>query len=158
MHSKMVVIGCDNAAVDLKEIISKYALSLGYKLEDVGCFTSEDATYYPYIAEKLCKEIEKSHFEKEGILICGTGIGMAITANKHPGIRAAVCHDNYSAERAKLSNNCNVVCMGARFIGPESAKKIIKEWLSLEFVDGNSTPKVEAIKEIEAEYFNGFQR
>jgi ribose 5-phosphate isomerase B len=102
--------------------VSKYVLSLGYRLEDVGCFTSEDATLYPYIAAKLCKEIEKSHFEKEGILICGTGIGMAITVNKNLGIRAALSHDNYSAERSKLSNNCNVVCLGSRVIGPELAK------------------------------------
>lgn len=152
MYQNKIVIGCDNAAVELKKAVAEYVSSLGYQLEDVGCFGSEDTTYYPYIAEKLCKEIEKSNYEKEGILLCGTGIGMAITANKHPGIRAAVCHDNYSAERAKLSNNCNVACMGARIIGPESAKKIIKEWLALEFVEGNSTPKVEAIKKIEAKH------
>ena len=77
---------------------------------------------------------------------------MAITANKFPGIRAAVCHDSYSAERAKLSNNANVLCMGARVIGPELAKQLVAEWLSLKFRDGSSTPKVEAIQEIEARH------
>lgn len=146
---KTIVIGCDNAAVELKDTISEYVKELGYPVEDVGCFTEEDEIYYPYIAQKVCKAIEQSGFEKEGILICGTGIGMAMTANKCPGIRAAVCHDNFSAERAKLSNNGNVLCMGARVIGAELAKKIAKEWLELSFADGSSTPKVQSIMEIE---------
>jgi len=153
MSKKTIVIGCDNAAVNLKNIIKNYVESLGYPVEDVGCFSSDDPTYYPYVAKKLCDEIIASNYEKEGILICGTGIGMAMTANKCPGIRAAVCHDNFSAERAKLSNDGNVLCMGERVIGPELAKKITKEWLSLEFVDGSSTPKVAAIKEVEAGNF-----
>ena len=153
MSKKTIVIGCDNAAVNLKNIIKNYVESLGHPVEDVGCFSSDDPTYYPYVAKKLCDEIIASNYEKEGILICGTGIGMAMTANKCPGIRAAVCHDNFSAERAKLSNDGNVLCMGERVIGPELAKKITKEWLSLEFVDGSSTPKVAAIKEVEAGNF-----
>ena len=153
MSKKTIVIGCDNAAVNLKNIIKNYVESLGYPVEDVGCFSSDDPTYYPYVAKKLCDEIIASNYEKEGILICGTGIGMAMTANKCPGIRAAVCHDKFSAERAKLSNDGNVLCMGERVIGPELAKKITKEWLSLEFVDGSSTPKVAAIKEVEAGNF-----
>ncbi len=76
---------------------------------------------------------------------------MAMTANKFKGIRAAVCHDNYSAERSILSNNANVLCMGARVVGHELAKKITGEWIGLEFVDGSSTPKVQAIRNIESE-------
>ena len=142
------MIGSDNAAFDMKEMLKKYLSQKGYVLEDVGCSSEQDATYYPYIAERLCQVLQESSFTKEGILICGTGIGMAITANKFPGIRAAVCHDSYSAERAKLSNNANVLCMGARVIGPELAKQLVAEWLSLKFRDGSSTPKVEAIQEI----------
>ena len=153
MSKKSIVIGCDNAAVNLKNIIKEFVESLGYPIEDVGCFSSDDPTYYPYIAKKVCDAIKDSGYTKEGILICGTGIGMAMTANKCPGIRAAVCHDNFSAERAKLSNNGNVLCMGERVIGAELAKKITKEWLSLEFKDGSSTPKVAAIIEIEKENF-----
>ena len=153
MSKKDIVIGCDNAAVTLKNTIKEFVESLGYNVEDIGCYSSDDPTYYPYVAQKLCKKIQESNFEKEGILICGTGIGMAMTANKCQGIRAAVCHDNFSAERAKLSNNGNVLCMGERVIGPELAKKITKEWLSLEFKDGSSTPKVAAIMEVEAENF-----
>ncbi len=153
MAKKTIVIGCDNAAVSLKDEIKQYIESLGYPVEDQGCFSSKDETYYPYIAQKVCNSIMESGYRKEGVLICGTGIGMAMTANKCPGIRAAVCHDNYSAERAKLSNDGNVLCMGARVVGPELAKKIAAEWLGLEFADGSSTPKVQAIKEIEKENF-----
>ena len=147
-----LVIGSDNAAFGMKEMLKKFLAEKGYELEDVGCSGEQDATYYPYIAERVCRALQESGFRKEGILLCGTGIGMAMTANKFPGIRAAVCHDSYSAERAKLSNNANVLCMGARVIGPELAKQLAAEWLSLEFRDGPSTPKVEAIREIEARH------
>jgi len=147
---KTIVIGCDNAAVQLKDEIIKLLKSLGVTVENVGCDSSDDPTMYPYVAEKVCNKIIESDYQKEGILVCGTGIGMSMTANKFKGIRAAVCHDAYSAERSKLSNNGNVLCMGERVIGVELAKKIVKEWLSLEFADGSSTPKVNAIIEIES--------
>ncbi len=148
-----LIIGCDNAAVELKDLLKKHLEEKGYKVEEVGPKTSDDDTYYPLVAEELSKKIQESNFEKRGILICGTGIGMAMTANKCKGIRAAVCHDNYSAERSVLSNNGNVLCMGARVIGPELAKKIVDEWITLEFKDGSSTPKVDAIKDIENRNF-----
>jgi len=148
-----IVIGCDNAAVELKDIIKEHLEAKGIKVEDVGVMTPEDQTYYPLVAEKLCEEVQASNFEKRGILICGTGIGMAMTANKCKGIRAAVCHDNFSAERSVLSNNGNVLCMGARVIGKELAKKIVDEWVTLEFKDGSSTPKVDAIIDIENKNF-----
>jgi ribose 5-phosphate isomerase B len=153
MDKKTIVIGCDNAAVSLKNTIKSYVESLGFQVEDIGCFASDDPTVYPAVAEKVSEKIQQSDFVKDGILICGTGIGMAMSANKCKGIRAAVCHDNFSAERAKLSNDANVLCMGERVIGPELAKKITKEWLSLSFVDGSSTPKVDAMKEIERHNF-----
>lgn len=153
MDKKTIVIGCDNAAVSLKDTIKDYVEKLGYSVEDVGCFAKEDETVYPLVAKKVCDTLADSDFEKEGILICGTGIGMAMSANKCKGIRAAVCHDNFSAERAKLSNDANVLCMGERVIGQELAKKITKEWLELHFVDSPSTPKVNAIKEIEKDNF-----
>lgn len=146
---RTIVIGCDNAAVNLKNQLILFMKQKGIEVEDVGCDSSEDLTYYPYIAEKVCKKIIESNYEKHGVLICGTGLGMAMTANKFKGIRAGVCHDPYSAERLKLSNNGNVFCMGARIIGVELAKKILGEWLGLEFVNSSSTPKVEAITVIE---------
>lgn len=150
--NKTIVIGCDNAAVHMKNELKEFILKNGYTVEDMGCNSSEDSTYYPYIAEKVCHNIIDSDFNKEGVLICGTGLGMAMTANKFPGIRAGVCHDIFSGERLKLSNNGNIICFGERVIGIELAKKILKEWLSLEFKDGSSTPKVAAIMEIEKKY------
>ncbi len=147
---KTVVVGCDNAAVSLKNILINHLKDQGVVVEDMGCETSEDPTYYPLIAKRVCDNIIDSNYTKEGLLICGTGIGMAMTANKFKGIRAAVCHDIYSAQRAKLSNNANVMCLGERVIGFELAKVLLDEWLGLTFQNGSSTPKVQAIIEIEA--------
>jgi len=149
MALKPIVIGCDNAAVELKNMVLGVLKEEGRTFENVGVDSAEDQTEYPVIAQRVAEKIIASNYEKEGILICGTGIGMAITANKFPGIYAAVCHDNYSAERARLSNNSNVCCMGARIIGPELAKKVLREWLSLEFKGGRSLSKVEKIAAIE---------
>lgn len=146
---KPIIIGCDNAAVPMKNMMVEFIKSLGHEVEDLGVYESTDATIYPEVAARVCKAIIKSGYTKDGVLICGTGIGMAMCANKFPGIRAAVCHDNFSAERSKLSNDGNVLCMGARIIGPELAKKVAREWLSLEFKDGSSTPKVKGIKELD---------
>lgn len=149
---KTIVIGCDNAAVRLKDELVRYLQARGNPVEDMGCNSAEDATYYPYIAQRVCEAIIQSDYKKDGVLICGTGLGMSITANKFKGIRAGVCHDTFSAERLKLSNNGNVLCMGERVIGVELAKKILGQFLDVEFVDGPSTPKVDAICELEAEH------
>ena len=148
---RTIVIGCDNAAVHLKNEIMGFIEKKGYTVANMGCDSTEDSTYYPYVAEKVCREIINSGYQKHGVLICGTGLGMAMTANKFKGIRAGVCHDVFSAERLKLSNDGNVICMGERVIGAELAKRILEKWLELEFVDCASTSKVEAIKEIEGE-------
>lgn len=147
---RTIVIGCDNAAVGLKNDIIALLESLGISVENMGCDSAQDPTNYPSIAKRVCEQIMQSGYQKRGILVCGTGIGMAITANKHKGIRAAVCHDIFSAERSILSNNANVLCMGERVIGRELAKKIVEAWLPLEFVDGSSTPKINEILSIEA--------
>jgi len=153
MARKPIIIGCDNAAVELKNVVIGTMKEEGIPFEDVGVNSSDDQTEYPVVAQRALEKIIASDYSKEGILICGTGIGMAITANKFPGIYAAVCHDNYSAERARLSNNSNVLCMGARIIGPELAKKILREWLSLEFKGGRSLSKVQKISAIEQENY-----
>ena len=139
---RTIVIGCDNAAVHLKNELMDFMEKKGYTVENMGC---------DYVAEKVCQEIINSGYQKHGVLICGTGLGMAMTANKFKGIRAGVCHDIFSAERLKLSNDGNVICMGERVIGTELAKRILEKWLELDFVDCASTSKVEAIKEIEGE-------
>ncbi|NLG83484.1 MAG: ribose 5-phosphate isomerase B [Firmicutes bacterium] len=151
MRNREFVVGCDNAAVGLKKVVLDLLREEGLSYEDVGVHDENDTTIYPLIAEQVARRIIASNYQKEGILLCGTGIGMAITANKFPGIYAAVCHDVYSAERARLSNNTNVICLGARVIGPELARKVLKEWLEKEFVGGPSLVKVEKIKEIEGQ-------
>jgi ribose 5-phosphate isomerase B len=153
MDCKELVVGCDSAAVGLMQEIRKFLDQQHIPYSFVGVESSGDETFYPLVAEKVVREIIASDYKKEGILICGTGIGMAITANKFPGIYAAVCHDNYSAERARLSNNTNVLCMGARVIGPELAKKVLDEWLGLEFQGGRSKPKIDVIKTIEEKVY-----
>ncbi|MCB2202816.1 ribose 5-phosphate isomerase B [bacterium] len=150
MEHKPIVIGCDNAAVELKNTLIEVLKDEGVEFEDIGVNSSDDKTVYPLISKRVCEAIIESNYEKEGIIICGTGIGMAMTANKFPGIFAAVCHDMYSAERLRLSNNGNVICFGARIMGPELAKKILREWLSLTYVPGGrSQPKVDTMRQID---------
>jgi ribose 5-phosphate isomerase B len=148
--AKPIVIGCDNAAVELKHTLCGVLKQHDIPFEDVGVESEADQTLYPEVAERVCEAIIASDYQKEGIILCGTGIGMAMTANKFPGIFAAVCHDSFSAERSRLSNNGNVICMGARVIGPELAKKILREWLTLEYVPGGSSqPKVDCMRNID---------
>ncbi|WP_273320439.1 ribose 5-phosphate isomerase B [Vallitalea guaymasensis] len=145
-----IVIGCDEAAYELKEKIKEYLKEIGQEVEDYGVYDNEPVLY-PDMAVKVAKAVKDGKFQR-GILICGTGIGMAITANKVPGIRAAVCHDPYSAERARKSNNAQIMAMGARVIGAELAKQLVSIWLDSEFQYGGSLPKVERISEYEKEF------
>ena len=151
MNEKVIVIGSDDAGLELKSIIIELLHAKAYIVEDLGISDNTDKTMYPLISKRVCERIIESRYTKQGILICGTGIGMALVANKFPGIFAAVCHDPYSAERSKRSNDCNLLCMGARVIGTELARKLTIEWLSYDEVDEKSKPKVAAIMEIDKE-------
>lgn len=151
MERKHLVVGCDNAAVDFKNTLVAFLREKGYTVDDLGLNDSADGTAYADIAERVCRKVLDTAGAR-GILFCGTGIGMAISANKVTGIRAATIHDAFSAERAALSNDANVVTMGARVIGIELAKKLLKEWLPLEFKPGPSSSKIEAIHEVERKY------
>jgi len=142
-----IAIGCDEAGCALKESLKAYLIEKGYEVSDFGTFDNKPVLY-PEIAHALAKSIARGDNDR-GVLICGTGIGMAISANKVPGVRAAQCHDTYSAERARKSNNAQVITMGARVIGAELAKTILGVWLDSEFEDGRSTPKVNRINELE---------
>lgn len=148
-----LLIGCDNAAFTLKEAILGFLRDKKIEVEDVGVRSDVDEEPYPEVAARLAKRIIASDYTRKGVLLCGTGIGMAIAANKFPGIYATPVHDIYSAERSCLSNDANVITMGARVIGVELAKKLLEEWLSLRFVPGRSSSKIEVIKRIEKENF-----
>lgn len=138
-----ISLGCDEAAYKLKEIIKKHLLEAGHEVIDHGVGKDETALY-PDVAVRTCEKVADGTCDR-GILLCGTGIGMAMTANKVPGIRAAVCHDPYSTERSILSNDGNVMCMGARVIAPQLALYLLDIWMGLEFKDSPSTEKVERI-------------
>ena len=155
-HSNPIAVGSDHAGYRLKENIKKHLESLGYKYQDFGAY-SEEPIDYPDIGLKVAESIAAGEFSK-GILICGTGIGMSIVANKVPGVRAALCHDTYSAERARRSNNAQILTMGAEIIGPETAKKIVEVWLTSEFGQGPSdrvkasAEKLKKINQIDEKY------
>ncbi len=147
---RKLALGADDAGFELKETIKAYLDELKVEYEDLGVYSS-DPVDYPDVAVKVAEAVGRGDYER-GILICGTGIGMAIVANKVPGVRAAQCHDTYSAERARKSNNAQIMTMGARVIGPELAKIIVKTWLDSEFSGGRSAPKVAKIEEIDNRY------
>jgi ribose 5-phosphate isomerase B len=142
-----IALGADDAAYGLKEIIKGHLQALHIEVTDYGVFDT-CPSLYPDIAVKVAVAIAEGRHER-GILMCGTGLGMAITANKVPGIRAATCHDTYSAERARKSNDAQILTMGARVIGPELAKTVVDAWLRSEFEGGGSAPKVQLINEYE---------
>jgi ribose 5-phosphate isomerase B len=141
-------IGADNAALDLKGALIEHLEELGYEVEDYGL--KEDADY-PDVAVEVAEAVARGEHER-AILCCGTGLGMSITANKVPGVRAAQCHDVYSAERARKSNNAQVLTMGQRVIGQEAAKTVLDAWLASEFAGGSSASKVEKMEEIDRRY------
>ncbi len=138
-----IAIGCDEAAYELKKMLLAYLENRGVSLIDCGTYDT-NPVLYPDIAVRVAQTITSGEAER-GILICGTGIGMCISANKVPGIRAAVCHDIYSAERSRKSNDAQIMCLGARIVGAELAKCLVDVWLGCEFSGGGSTAKVERI-------------
>lgn len=145
-----ISIGCDEAAYELKEAIKKRLEESGHTYVDNGVESGE-SVLYPDVAVKTCEKVTSCECDR-GILVCGTGIGMAMTANKVPGIRAAVCHDPFSTERSILSNDGNVMCMGARVVAPQLALYLLDIWMGLEFKDGPSTEKVERITYFEKQF------
>lgn len=145
-----IAIGCDEAGVRLRDILKAFAEEKGHELTDFGVKEGE-SVLYPLIAEDIAKAVASGDYER-GIILCGTGIGMAITANKVPGIRATVAHDVFSAERSIKSNNCQIITMGERVIGAESAKTVLNAWLESTFDGGNSLPKVDKMIEIDEKY------
>jgi ribose 5-phosphate isomerase B len=147
-----LAIGCDEAAYSLKVEIMKHLEESGVEYVDFGA-VSEEVILYPDVAIKVAEAVAKGDYER-GILVCGTGIGMAISANKVPGIRAAVCHDPFSAERSRKSNNAQIMCMGERVIGVELAKYLVDIWLKCDFTGGGSEAKVNRIMEHEKSYLN----
>ncbi|SDN03938.1 ribose-5-phosphate isomerase [Fictibacillus solisalsi] len=146
-------LGSDHNAFDMKESVKSYIQELGHEVIDYGCHSCSEVDY-PEVAFEVGQDIMKNKLDR-GILCCGTGIGVAIAAGKVPGIRAALCHDTYSAERAQLSNNAQILTMGAKVIGVEVAKQVVKVYLDSHFSGGNSGRKVQQITDKEQEFLKG---
>jgi ribose 5-phosphate isomerase B len=140
---KTIAVGCDEAGFELKQTVIALLLEHGLEVRDYGCFTV-DQVDYPDVGYEVARAVGRGEHDR-GILICGTGIGMAIVANKVPGVRAAQVHDPYSAERARKSNDAQIMTMGARIIGPELARSLVRIWLDSEFAGGASARKVAKI-------------
>lgn len=147
----MLVLASDHFGFPLKKVIAEYLREENVPFEDLGVFSEEEVVDYPDVALRACLGIREGKYS-QGILVCGTGIGMAIAANKIPGIYAACAHDIYSAERARKSNNANVLTLGRHIVGPELAKMLVAAFLRSEFQGGRSAPKVEKIRAIERQY------
>ncbi|CAA9557811.1 MAG: Ribose 5-phosphate isomerase B [uncultured Thermomicrobiales bacterium] len=141
----VLAVGADNAGAELKNaIVEKLAGDPRVEVRDFGVPDAADATAYPLVGLGVAEAVSRGE-AKRGLLVCGTGIGMAISANKVAGIRATVAHDSYSVERSVLSNDCQILALGARVIGPELAKKLVEEWLDLEFDPASASAEKVAV-------------
>ncbi len=138
-----IAIGSDHGGFVLKTQIRALLISLGHQVTDVGCF-SEDSVDYPIQAEEVTRVISEGKADR-GILICGTGIGMSIAANRVPGIRAALCHEIFTATMSRRHNDANVLCMGGRVIGPALAEEMVKAWLETGFEGGRHQRRLDLI-------------
>ena len=130
--------------------MKKHLEGKGFEVTDFGANEGE-VVLYPDVAVEVAMAIAKGKFER-AVLVCGTGIGMSISANKVPGVRAAVGHDPFSAQRARMSNNAQIICFGERVIGAELAKNLLDIWLNSEFNGGRSIPKINRISEYEHKF------
>lgn len=136
-----IIIGCDHAAYELKDKIVDFLEKKGIKVKDIGTF-SKDSVNYPDYADQVAKSVEKKECDR-GILLCGTGLGMSMAANRHKGIRAALCNDIFSAKMSRLHNNSNVLVMGGRVVGDILAMEIVDTWLETEFEGGRHQKRLD---------------
>ncbi len=147
-----ILIDADDVATGLKKVIVEHLKGKGIEVEDLDYINTMPQAAYPQVAYNLARKVQSWQLDR-AILICGTGLGMAMMANKVEGVFAGVCHDVYSARRLRASNNAQVLTMGARVVGEELAKTIVDAWLEAEFQGGRSAPKVEAMRKLEKKSF-----
>ena len=140
-----IIIGSDHAGYAAKEYVKELLAQRGLKVEDKGCF-SEESVHYPIYAKAVAKAVAAGEAPR-GILICGTGIGVSIAANKVRGIRAALCHDAFTAKACREHNNANILAMGARVLSREQIKEIVEIWLDTEFLGGRHAERVAMLEE-----------
>lgn len=144
---KKIIIGSDHGGYALKVKVIKHLEERGFEVTDVGTYT-EASCNYPEYADLLCKRIISGEFER-GILICGTGIGMSMAANKHAGIRAAACENTFSARMTRMHNDANVLCLGERVLGPGLANDMVDLFTDTEFEGGRHAIRVGMINDLD---------
>ncbi|MGK7345243.1 MAG: ribose 5-phosphate isomerase B [Candidatus Nitrospinota bacterium M3_3B_026] len=146
-EDKRIVIASDHGAFELKQAVAAYLKEKGYEVTDMGVH-EEKSVDYPDYGEKVAKAVSKGEF-KRGILLCGTGIGMSITANKFPGVRATLAYDNYTAKMSRLHNNSNILVMGGRTTAMDVAKDVVDIWLATPYEGGRHDRRLDKIKKLE---------
>ncbi len=144
--------GSDHAAVDLKNCLMEYMKEKGYECVDFGAYSPEEKMDYPVAGRKVAEAIKAGNVDK-GVLVCGTGVGISLAANKVPGIRAGVCSDSYTAEMIVAHNDCQILAMGARVVGEALAKSLCDAFFGATFQGGRHERRVDMIRKIEADYF-----
>lgn len=145
-----IALGSDHGGYNLKNIVIEHLKEKGIEYEDLGCYNTESCDY-PVYGEKVAEAVVRGEFDY-GIIVCGTGIGISIAANKVPGIRAAHCTDSFTARATRQHNNSNILSLGERITGPSIALDIVDAFLSTEFEGGRHEKRVNMIEEIEKEY------
>lgn len=135
-----IVVGADHGGFELKEQIRAWLEEMGHNVTDAGCYSSESVDY-PVYAAKVCEMVKDGSADR-GILVCGTGIGMSMAANRHRGIRAALCHEIFTAAMSRHHNDANVLCMGGRVIGSALAREMVKTWVDTPFDEGRHSRRI----------------
>ena len=153
MNKKIIAMGSDHAGYNLKEKVKAHLIENGYEVIDVGTNSTDSCSYVDF-ADALCNTVTSGKAEL-GILVCGTGIGMSMAANKHAGIRAAACSDTFSARMTRLHNDANVLCFGERVVGMGLACDLVDNFIDAEFEGGKHQRRVDMITEIEKNEMNG---
>lgn len=149
-----IAVGADHAGFPAKEAIKKWLVEMGHDVVDFGC-DSYDSVDYPDFAEKVARFVAEDHHTRRGVLVCGTGIGIGIAANKIAGIRAATCHDEFTARMSRAHNDANVLCMGARVLAVDRMEPIVREFFHTPFDGGRHDTRIEKIARLEREGSSG---
>lgn len=136
-----IAIGADHGGFYLKEMVRALVAELGHEVQDLGCYSTASVDY-PDLARLVCEKVDAGSVDR-GILICGTGLGMSMAANRYTHVRAALCHDHYTAQMSREHNNANVLCMGERVIGHGVAEEIVRTWLAMEFSGGRHLGRIQ---------------
>jgi ribose 5-phosphate isomerase B len=146
-EAEIIAIACDHAGYHLKKEISRLLKELNCQVADLGCHNDEESVHYPLYGKKVVDAIlTQPHCR--GILICGTGLGMSMVANRFPGIRAALCHDMYTAMMSRRHNDANLLVMGGRVIGPDLGKEIVRVWLNTPFEGGRHQERLDLLESL----------